>query len=651
MGEPAIARHGAWTSPIRIEDVVGGVVGLAEPWLDGDDCYWLEARPSEAGRRVLVRCAVDGSVADLTPPPFNVRTRVHEYGGGSYTVAGGVIVFSDFGDNRLYRLDPDAGSPVAITPAGPWRYADLRIDRRRHRLLAVREDHSSAGEAVAAIVAIQLDGGQLPEVLVSGPDFLTAPRPSPDGSRFAWLEWDHPNMPWDGSRLRTAAFAPDGTLEASVLAAGGPDESIAQPEWAPDGILHVISDRTGWWNLYRVLEGQALDPLAPMEAEFADPAWVLGSSSYGFLPDGGMAAVGRYDGRDHLFRIRPGDAVTPVETPYTEFEGWCAAPSGIVAIAGSMTESAVVARLDRATLAVAGIVRRASAGTLDPAIVSIPEPIEFPTSDDDTAHGLYFRPTNPCFRGPEGEQPPLVVLVHGGPTSNTSTALDLEVQLLTSRGIAVVDVDYRGSTGYGRDYRRRLDGQWGIVDVDDCVAAARYLAGRGEVDDDRVAIEGGSAGGYTTLAAVTFEDSFAAGISRFGISDLETMTRDTHKFESRYLDRLLGPYPEAAAVYRERSPIHFVADISCPVLIMQGLDDKVVPPAQAETIVAALEANGTPVAYLAFEGEGHGFRGAVAIRRSLEAQLSFLGQVFGFQPADQLSPVVMASLDRWRPGA
>ncbi len=648
MTDQAIAPYGAWTSTIRIDDVVGDVIGLAEPWLDGDDTYWLEARPTEAGRRVLVRRASDGTIADLTPPPFNVRTRVHEYGGGSYTVLGGVIVFSNFADNRLYRLDPGDESPVAITPEGSWRYADLRIDLRRLRILAVREDHSSSGEARTAIVAVPLNGAQPPDVLEDGPDFLAAPRLSPDGSRLAWLEWDHPDMPWDSSRLRTATIAADGTPDEPVLAAGGPEESIAQPEWSPDGVLHFVSDRTGWWNLYRLLDGSALDPLGPMEVEFADPAWVFGRSSYGFLADGALAATGRYGGRDHLFRVVPEDLVSEVESPYTEFEGLCAAPSGIVAVAGSSAASTVVARFDPATLAVAGILRRASRLVLEPTTVSIPESIHFPVGDGRTAHALYYQPRNPAFSAPDGERPPLLVQSHGGPTSNASTALDLGKQLLTSRGIAVVDVDYGGSTGYGRTYRSALNGAWGVVDVDDCVAAARFLADRGAVDPERMAISGGSAGGYTTLAALAFRDVFAAGISMFGVGDLETMARDTHKFESRYLDRLVGPYPEAAEVYRRRSPVHFLDKIACPVLVMQGLDDRVVPPSQAEAIVAALEANGIPHAYLAFKGEGHGFRGATAIRRALEAQLSFLGQIFGFEPADHLESVEMPGLDRWR---
>lgn len=646
--EPTVAPHGSWTSPIRIDDVVGEVIGIGEPWIDGDDTYWLEARPAEGGRRVLVRSGLDGVIVDVVPAPYNVRTRVHEYGGGSYVAHGGVVVFSSFADGRLYRLDPGLDEPVAITPEGPWRYADLRPDPARRRYIAIREDHSAEGQPAAAIVAIPLDGGETPTVLVTGPDFLAAPRIAPDGSRLAWLEWDHPDMPWDASRLRVAPIEADGSLGTSVLVAGGPDESIAQPEWSADGVIHFASDRTGWWNLYRLLDGPTLDALAPMPAEFADPAWVFGRSSYAFTADGSIVAVARRDGRDRLLHVRPGDLVGEIDTPYTEFEGMTAGPAGIVTIAGAPADTTVVARLDPATLAVAGVMRRASGIVLDAELVSTPETIHFPTTDGRTAHALFYAPRNPRFVGPADERPPVVVLSHGGPTSNASTALDMTTQLLTSRGIAVCDVDYGGSTGYGRAYRRQLNGEWGVVDVDDCVAAAQFLAARGDIDPARMAISGGSAGGFTTLAALAFRDVFAAGITRFGVGDLETMTQDTHKFESRYLDRLVGPYPEADALYRERSPVHFLDRITCPVLVMQGLDDKVVPPAQAEAIVAALAANAIPHAYIPFAGEGHGFRSAASIRRSLEAELSFLGQVFWFEPADPLEPVDMPGLDTWR---
>ncbi len=644
--QPTVGPYGSWRSQIRIDDVVGDVVRLSEPWIDGDDIYWIEQRPTEAGRNVLVRAAGDGLTTDLTPPPFNVRTRVHEYGGGSFVAVGGAVVFSNFADDRLYRLDPGALAPVPMTPEGPWRYADLRPDLERRRFVAVREDHQGGGEPVSTIVTIPLDGGD-PRVLVKGPDFVSSPRVSPDGTKLAWLEWDHPDMPWDATRLHVAAFAPDGTLGVASLVAGGPDESIVQPEWSPDGTLHLISDRTGWWNLYRIVDGPRLEPIATTEAEFADPAWVFNRSTYGFLEDGAIVAIARRAGRDHLYRIEPGRLLGELDIPFTELDALRVTSRGIVALAGSPGDPSVIARFDPLTLAPAGVLRRASTVAIDPAAIAMPESIEFPTTGDRTAFALYYPPTNPDFIGPDGEKPPLVVLTHGGPTSNASSALDLTKQLLTSRGIAVVDVDYGGSTGYGREYRRRLEGEWGVVDVDDVIAAARFLVERGDVDQDRLAIEGGSAGGYTTLAALAFRDVFAAGISLFGVADLELLEQDTHKFESRYNTRLLGPYPEAVGLYRERSPIHSVDTISVPVLILQGLDDKVVPPEQAELIAAALADKGIPHAYIAFEGEGHGFRGAFAIRRMYEAELSFLGQVFGFTPADTLEPLEMPGLDTW----
>ncbi|HUP53938.1 MAG TPA: prolyl oligopeptidase family serine peptidase [Methylomirabilota bacterium] len=645
---PPRLPYGAWPSPIRIDDLLGDTVRLGEPWIDGDEIYWIEGRPAEAGRSVLVRRAADGTVADITPAPFDVRSRVHEYGGGAYTVAGGTVVFSNRTDGRLYRLDPGVAEPQPITPEGGYRYADMRFDAGRRRFVAVREDHTTEGQPVATIVDVALDGDRPPRVLVEGPDFLSSPRLSADGSTLAWLEWDHADMPWDSTRLRIAEVRDDGFLAVAALAAGGPDESIAQPEWSPEGILHFVSDRSGWWNLYRLTDGPRLEPLAPMDAEFADPAWVFNRSSYGFLPDSSIVAVGRARGRDRVFHVAPGRLTAEVDQPFTELERIRVGPHGIVVVAASPVEATMVVALDLETLAPAGVLRRSSSLAIDPAWTSAAEPITFPSADGRIAHALFYPPKNPHAVAPEDELPPLLVYSHGGPTSNADNSLDLEIQLLTTRGIAVVDVDYGGSSGYGRGFRRSLEGGWGIVDVDDCVAAARYLVARGDVDPERLAIEGGSAGGFTTLAALAFRDVFAAGISLFGVGDLEDLARDTHKFESRYLDRLVGPYPAAAATYRERSPVHHLDEISCPVLVLQGLEDKVVPPSQAEAVVAALAANGVPHAYLAFEGEGHGFRGETAIRRTLEARLAFLGAVFDFEPADDLAPLDLPGMAEWR---
>jgi dipeptidyl aminopeptidase/acylaminoacyl peptidase len=651
LGEPAgpaTLPYGSWPSPIRIDDLVGDMVRLSDPWIDGDDIYWIEGRPGEGGRSVLVQRAADGTTRDVTPAPFDVRSRAHEYGGGAYVVAGGTVLFSNVKDGRLYRLDPGDDTPQPITPEGPYRYADLRFDPARRRFLGIREDHTGAGEPRSAIVDIALDGDREPRVLYEGPDFLAAPRPSPDGRRLTWLEWDHPDMPWDASRLRVAGFTDDGGLGQSDLAAGGIDESVAQPEWSPDGILHFVSDRTGWWNIYRLAPGPRLEPLSPVDAEFADPAWQFDRSSYGFLADGSIVAVGRARGRDRLFHISPAESIGEVASPYTDIGTIRVGPAGIVANVGTPTVAPTIVTLDPATLSISGVLRHSTSLVVDPAYVSIAESITFPTAGGRMAHALFYRPVNPDAVAPDGELPPLVVRSHGGPTSAAANALDLTFQYLTSRGIAVVDVDYGGSTGYGREYRQALEGEWGVVDVDDCVGAARYLVDRGDVDGDRLAIEGGSAGGYTTLAALAFRDVFAAGISAFGVADLEGLARDTHKFESRYMEHLVGPYPAMADRYRDRSPIHFLDAISVPVLILQGLEDKVVPPAQAEALAEALDAQGVPYAYLAFEGEGHGFRGEAAQRRTLEARLSFLGAVFGFTPADDLPPLDVHGIGGWQ---
>lgn len=638
MPEPIIAPYGAWKSPITPDLIVAGTVGLNAIRVDGDDVYWIESRPTEAGRNVIVRRTPDGRTADLTPMPFNARTRVHEYGGGEYLVHDGVVYFANFADQRLYRQEAGA-APQPITPEGALRYADAVMDARRGRLICVREDHTAADrEAINALVAVACDGDPAGgHVLVSGNDFYASPRLSPDGRRLAWLTWNHPNMPWDGCELWVADVQADGSLAGARLVAGGPAESIFQPEWSPTGELHFVSDRTGWWNLYRWRDGR-VEPLCEMAAEFGLPQWVFGMSTYAFVAPDRIACAYTQNG---IWRLALLDTttktLTPLDLPYTEIGGVRGAPGAAFFTAASPTEATAVVRLDVASGTIT-VLRRSSAVTVDAGYLSVPQPIEFPTEGGLTAHALYYPPANRDYRAPAGERPPLLVLSHGGPTGATSSALRLGIQFWTSRGFAVVDVNYGGSTGYGRAYRERLNGQWGIVDVDDCVNAARYLAGRGLADENRLAIRGGSAGGYTTLAALTFRKVFKAGASHFGVSDLEALATDTHKFESRYLDRLVGPYPERRDLYIARSPIHFTDRLATPLILFQGLEDRVVPPSQAEKMFAAVKAKGLPVAYVPFEGEQHGFRKAENIKRTLEAELYFYSRVFGFPLADAMEP-------------
>ncbi len=644
---PTTAPYGSWKSPITSDLIVSNTVGLGQIAIDGDDSYWIEVRPSEGGRNCVVRRTPDGRTTDMTPPDFNARTRVHEYGGGDYVVSDGNVFFSNFQDQRLYRY-AGGSQPVALTPATPLRYSDMVYDRRRERLFAVREDHTVEGrEAVNTIVRLDVesegnsDGGT---VLASGNDFYSSPRLSPDGARLSWLTWNHPNMPWDGCELWVADLDEHGTPSASRKVAGGLEESIFQPEWSPEGVLYFVSDRSGWWNLYRLGADGHIEALCEMEAEFGMPQWLFGMSTYSFASEATILCTYSQRGASQLATLDTKTLkLTPVETPYQDITYLRACGTRAVFRAGSPVERACIAELDLETNEVK-VLRRSSEVVIDEGYLSVPQAIEFPTEGGLTAHAFYYPPRNRDFNAPEGERPPLVVKCHGGPTAAATTTLRLETQYWTSRGIAVLDVNYGGSTGYGREYRRRLNGQWGVVDIDDCINGARYLIERGLADAERCAITGGSAGGYTTLGALTFRDLFKAGASHFGISDLTIFTGDTHKYESRYLDRLVGPYPERADLYHDRSAINFTERLSCPVIFFQGLEDKVVPPNQAELMVEALRSKGLPVAYVPFEGEQHGFRRAENIKRALDGELYFYSRVFGFELADPVEPVSIENL-------
>lgn len=651
----AVAPYGSWPSPIDAAAVARAGRRLAFPSIAEDGAvWWLEGRPEEGGRAVLMRRPPGGQPEAATATASNVRTRVHEYGGGAWCPVGpDLFVFVEFADQRVHRQRLGE-APVAISPEpaapGALRYADLRPSPDGRTVVCVRERDVEGGEPANEIVSLPIDGGE-PQILASGRDFYSFPRISPDGEWLAWTCWDHPNMPWDGTELWVAPLADSGEEQ---LIAGGAEESVFQPEWGPDGHLHFASDRDGWWNLYRArdpgaqLSGEegALVQLTEDEADFAHPQWLFGGATYAFLESGAIVCVRTQGAEERLALLRPsGWEAVDLGLPFTDFGFPALSARGErVAFAAASPESETAVVVHDLAGGATEVVRTASDEPVDPAYVSRPRAIEFPTGEGETAHGFYYPPANPDFEAPEGELPPLIVESHGGPTSHVTPALSREFLYWTSRGFGVVDVNYRGSSGYGRAYRNRLRGEWGAVDSEDCVRAALHLAGRGEADGGRLAIRGGSAGGYATLCALTFHDAFAAGASYYGVADAESLAGDTHKFESRYLDLLIGPYPERAELYRERSPINHVNRLRVPVILFQGLEDMVVPPNQAEEMAAALERNGVPHAYLPFEGEQHGFRKAETNIRCLESELYFYGRIMGFEPAGDPAPVEIFGL-------
>lgn len=644
MTNPKTAPYGSWKSPITSDLIVKETIGLSQPRLDGDDAYWIEMRPSERGRQVIVRRTSDGSTIDINPPEFNARTRAHEYGGGDYLVHEGAVYFSNFADQQLYRAARDSEPQLITSECGDdrVRYADPIIDPYRNRLICVCEDHRQPGEAQNYLVSVPLTGGTN-TVLVSGNDFYSSARVSPDGSQLAWLTWHHPNMPWDGCELWMGDIGDDGSITNQTQVAGGQRDSIFQPEWSPDGVLYFVAETSGWWNIYRLADG-SIECVAEKEAEFGVPQWVFGLSTYAFesperiicaFVEKGIWNLGTIDTqRKRLERI---------ETKFTEISFVRAAAGRALFRAGSALEPFSIVEMNLVTRQTK-VLRRASSVELDSGYISEATPIEFPTDNGLTAHGFFYPPKNRDFAAPANELPLLLVKSHGGPTSAAIAVLMLGIQYWTSRGIAVLDVNYGGSTGYGRKYRERLNGTWGVVDVDDCINGAKFLAARSEADPNRSMIDGGSAGGYTTLCALTFRDYFKAGASHFGVSDLEALEVDTHKFESRYSRSLIGPYPERRDLYFDRSPIHFTDRLSCPVIFFQGLEDLVVPPNQAEMMVEALRLKKLPVAYVTFAGEQHGFRQAKNIKRSLDGEFYFYSRIFGFDLADEVEPVEIENL-------
>jgi len=640
------APYGTWPSPISAEMVASTGIDFGHRALDGRTVYWREQRPAEDGRGVIVRR--DGETSkDVTPADVDVRTLVHEYGGGDFAVHDGVVFFVRLDDQRVYRQSPD-GDPTAITPKPETerglRYADFAIADGGRDLYCVRENHDAAtgeggaDEPVTSLVRIAADGDEEPEVVASGHDFYAAPTLSPEGDRLAWLTWDHPRMPWDGTELHVAEVNDDGTLSAERVVMGGFDESVFQPAWRPDGTLHAVSDRTGWWNLYR-RDGDEWVPYREERAEYGVPQWTFGLATYAFLDDGRVAAVVTREGEQALELIAPDGSRDVPDLPFATF-GERGAPrlrSDGESLSFVASDPATPPRLVRWTPGEdPEVLQYGSDVELDAAYISTPEHVTVPTRDGAEAHALVYPPTNPDVEPPDDERPPVVVFAHGGPTAATHPAFDLDAQYFTSRGFAVADVNYRGSTGYGRAYREALYGEWGVLDVRDCIDTANHLADSGRVDSDRVAVKGGSAGGFVVLSALAFHDDVAAGVSYYGVADLARLAELTHKFESRYLDQLVGPYPDAADTYEARSPVHHADDITAPVLLLQGGDDQVVPLSQAEEMVEALTASDVPHELLVFEDEQHGFRRAESRQRAHEAELAFYGEVFGFESDDDL---------------
>ena len=648
MSDIKIASYGSWQSPITSDLIVSETVRLSDIVLDGRDVFWLEMRPSEGGRNVIVRCRPDGRLTDITASDFNVRTRVHEYGGRSFAVDGANVYFSNFSDQHIYLQKPNF-DPAPITSGTGRRFADIIVDRGHERLICVCEDHSDQqAEPKNSLIRLDLQdagetGSRSMKILVSGSDFYASPCLSPDGSQLAWLSWNHPNMPWDGTELWVGLLGQDGALQNVEKVAGGTDESIFQPQWSPDGTLYFVSDRTGWWNIYRREDNQ-IKPVLLMEAEFGMPQWLFGMSTYAFESAQHLICAYTQKGKWRLADINlTTDEFKVIATPYTDIAYLRATPGLAVFVGGAATEPTSIVRLDLTTHS-PDILRRSSQVDIDAGFISAPQTVEFSTAQGQTAHAFFYAPQNNNYQAPDQDRAPLVVISHGGPTASATQSLNLAIQYWTSRGMAVLDVNYGGSTGYGRTYRQRLTGRWGIVDTEDCVNAAKYAVENFGIDRARLIIRGSSAGGYTTLCALVFHATFQAGASYYGVSDLEALAQETHKFESRYLDKLIGPYPERKDLYVARSPIHHAARLACPIIFFQGLEDQVVPPGQAEMMVAILKDKKLPVAYITFEKEQHGFRMAQNIKRALDAELYFYSRIFGFQPADEIEPLPIENL-------
>ena len=622
--------YGTWKSPITGELIAGKTVSLNPLKIENNNFYWLESRPSESGRVVVMRQS-EGKTEALTPLGFNVRSRVHEYGGGAALITNGTIYFVDYDTQQIFCQKPNK-IPYAITKSINSRFSDMEFDCVRNRLICVQEDHSKDGEPLNKLVAVNLRSGII-EILDDEHDFVSSPRIDKKCNNLAWLTWDHPNMPWDGSTLWTSELSANGLLKKKKIVAGSYEESIFQPEWIDKEKLIFVSDRSNWWNLYEYTDQNILSIYLD-DAEYGLPQWAFGMSTYGITGDNSIIAARNQGGLCQLGIIRNSNFEV-IDLPYTDFVNICVNKNKVMFVGSSSTEVPQLVCLDISS-GDYEVLRYSSKVIIDTGYISEAIQLQFSTSEESISHAFYYKPKNLEYVASANELPPLIVRGHGGPTGFSSASLNLSIQFWTSRGFAVLDVNYRGSSGFGSKYRKALNGKWGVSDVDDMVNGALYLVKKGKVDKKRLIIRGGSAGGYTALAALTFRSLFSAGASHYGIGDLMSLSRDTHKFESRYLDTIIGKLPENENKYLERSPINYINQLRCPVIFLQGVDDKVVPPSQAESMVRALKSGGVPVSYLSFEGEGHGFRKDINIEKALIAELTFYGRIFNFEPDNVL---------------
>jgi len=630
MSSSNIAPYGSWKSPITPELLSTRYNYIDQMIADGSAIYWTEVRPSEKGRFALMSKRDNEEPVEMLGPKFNFRTAVHEYGGGAFAAKDNLIFFSNFSDGKIYFFDGSDAKPV--TEAGDFRYADLLYDSASRRLICIREDHSQ-DDVINSIISIDIDTGEVLQ-LASGNDFYSSPKLSPDGKKLAWLTWNHPDMPWDSTELYVASYE-NGSLNEQTKVAGGNGESIFQPEFSPSGLLHFISDRTGWWNIYRH-NGEDIQNLTPMQADFGVPQWRFGLSTYAIESEERIICSWFKDGAGNLGILQIGKGVEKVNIPYNYFSYVRSANNYGYFLAGSATEFPCIIRYSLSGKSY-DVVYRPKTPVIDIGYLSMPRHIEFQSSGGRKTFAYFYECKNRDYIGPRGQKPPLIVICHGGPTSHSLPVLSVEIQFWTSRGFSVAQVNYGGSSGYGEQYRNALYGKWGIVDVEDCVKCAEYLVKAGKADPKKLIIRGGSAGGFTTLSALTFKRTFAAGSSYSGISDPESLLMKTHKFESHYLEKLIGPYPEAKKLFEERSPLKNVKKISAAVALFHGSEDRVVSSEQSEMIYKALKEKRTPVMFMLFEGEGHGFVTSDAIKKSVEAELYFYSKLFGFSPADQLA--------------